>query len=259
MILDNNKIEELKKQLPSHVQKKFEWDENAKWELNGSEINYASYIDHTLLKPNVTTKDVENLCTQAMEYDFFSVCIAPCHIPVAMKFLKSESSKICTVIGFPLGNQTAAAKTFEARNALEMGADEIDMVINVSALKSEKFDLVFQEIETIKQVCGNKVLKVILETCYLTKEEIVVACMLCKAAGADFVKTSTGFGTSGATREDIQLMRFVVGTQMGVKASGGVRTKEDATNMIEAGASRLGCSSSLAIVGASNDATNGSY
>ena len=162
--------------------------------------------------------------------------------------MKNEQPKICTVIGFPLGNQTSASKTFEARNAIEMGADEIDMVIKVGSLKAKKYDRVFQEIETIKQICGNKVLKVILETCYLTEEEIAIACMLSRAAGADFVKTSTGFGTSGAKVEHVKLMKQIVGPHMFVKASGGIRSKEDALKMKEAGASRLGCSAGVAIV-----------
>lgn len=215
----------------------------------------ASMIDHTLLKPNVLTEDVISLCREAKEHRLFSVCIPPSHIPIAKKELRETGVKICTVVGFPLGTQTSATKTFETRNAIEIGADEIDMVLNVSALKSKKYDLVFKEIETIKQVCGGKTLKVILETAYLTKEEIILSCMIVRAAGADFVKTSTGFAPSGASKEDIQLMRRVVGINFGVKASGGIRTKEDADTMIAAGASRLGCSASLQIIGVNGQTT----
>ena len=221
----------------------------------------ASMIDHTLLKPNVLTEDVISLCKEAREHRLFSVCIPPSHIPIAKKELRESDVKICTVVGFPLGTQTSASKTFEARNAIEIGADEIDMVLNVSALKSKKYDLVFKEIETIKQVCSGKTLKVILETSYLTKEEIILSCIIVRAAGADFVKTSTGFAPTGATKEDIELMRKVVGKNFGVKASGGIRTKEDADIMIAAGASRLGCSASLQIIGATKqtDSEQGNY
>lgn len=258
MNINVEKIEEIKNALPKHVQKKFDWQEDSSFEELKTD-NYASLIDHTLLKPNVTTEQIEQLCKEALEHNFFSVCIAPCHIPIAEKILKNKEPKICSVIGFPLGSQTSASKTFEARNAIELGADEIDMVINVSALKSKKLDLVFQEIETIKQVCGSKVLKVILETCYLDEDEILTACMISKAAGADFVKTSTGFGTDGASVENIKLMRRVVGAEMGVKASGGIRSREDADKMIQAGASRLGCSAGLKIVGAADKAPEGNY
>jgi deoxyribose-phosphate aldolase len=258
MNINVEKIEEIKNSLPKHVQKKFDWQETSDFEELKPD-SYASLIDHTLLKADVTTEQIEKLCHEALEHGFFSVCIAPCHIPVAEKILKNKKTKICSVIGFPLGNQTSATKTFEARNAIELGADEIDMVINISAIKSKKLDLVFQEIETIKQVCGSKVLKVILETCYLNNDEILSACMIAKAAGADFVKTSTGFGTDGATVEHIELMRKVVGADMGVKASGGIRSKEDAEKMLRAGASRLGCSAGLKIVGATKTAPEGNY
>lgn len=259
MILDNSIMEELINQLPSHVQNRFEWEIAGDAPNKDSIGKIANYIDHTLLKPNATTADIESLSKEALDHNFFSACIAPCHIPIALKILKNENPKICTVVGFPLGSQTSSAKVFEAKNAIEMGADEIDMVINISALKSKKYDLVFQEIETIKQVCGNKILKVIIETCYLTKEEIISACILSKSAGADFVKTSTGFGTAGATAEDISLMRLVVGPAMGVKASGGVRTTDDALSMINSGATRLGCSASISIVGGKVEEVEGDY
>lgn len=247
MELDQNQIQSLVENLPQYIQRKYELELKPN-STHESSLELSRMIDHTLLAATATEDDIKKLCAEAIEHNFFSVCIPPCHIQVAAQILKNEQPKICTVIGFPLGNQTSASKTFEARNAIEMGADEIDMVIKVGSLKAKKYDRVFQEIETIKQICGNKVLKVILETCYLTEEEIAIACMLSRAAGADFVKTSTGFGTSGAKVEHVKLMKQIVGPHMFVKASGGIRSKEDALKMKEAGASRLGCSAGVAIV-----------
>ncbi|MFK8137448.1 MAG: deoxyribose-phosphate aldolase [Bdellovibrionales bacterium] len=212
------------------------------------ENNLNQFIDHTLLKVDSSIKSVEDLCTEALENSFFSVCIAPFHINFAKRILRGSQVKICTVIGFPNGYSTADSKNFETRNALEAGATEIDMVMNVSALKSQRFDHIFQEIEDIKNICGSTTLKVILETSLLSDTEKVLASAVAKAAGADFIKTSTGFSGGGATVEDIKLMRTIMGPALGVKASGGIRDKLSAIAMIEAGANRLGCSAGINII-----------
>ena len=203
-------------------------------------MEYNKLIDNTLLKADATEQEILALCEESKAYDFKSVCINPWFIPVAKKALSGSDVLVCTVIGFPLGSMTTEAKVFEAADALAKGADEVDMVINVSALKDKKDDYVLNEIKKIKETCGKHTLKVIIETCLLTDEEKVRACELAKKAGADFVKTSTGFSKWGAKAEDVALMRKTVGKEMGVKASGGVRTHQDLLDMVEAGATRIG-------------------
>ena len=206
-------------------------------------MKYNKFIDNTILKADATIEDIKRLCEESKIYDFKSVCINPCFIKAAKEFLKGSDVLICTVIGFPLGSMTTEAKVFEAMDAVKKGADEVDMVINISMLKDKQYDYVKTEIEQIKGAVGKKVLKVIIECCLLTDEEKVIACKLAKEAGADFVKTSTGFSKWGATKEDIKLMRETVGPLMGVKAAGGIRTHEEMLEMIENGATRIGTSS----------------
>lgn len=206
------------------------------------------YFDHTLLAANATRSEVERLCKEAKEYDFMSVCVNPYFVPLAKKELAGSDVKVCTVIGFPLGQMSTKAKVFEANDAVKMGADEVDMVINVSALKDQDYDYVRNEIHEIKDACEGKLLKVILECCYLSKEEIKKASELAKEAGADFVKTSTGFGKGGAKAEDVKIMRETVGSDMGVKAAGGIHTLADFKAMVDAGANRIGCSHSIQIM-----------
>jgi len=206
------------------------------------------YIDHTVLKATATAQEVMMLCTEARTHEFFSVCINSAWVPLAKSLLADTSVKVCSVVGFPLGAMSSAAKVFEAKQAVADGADEIDMVINVGALKSGQGDAVREEIRAIKQAIGERVLKVIIETCYLSNDEKVLACMLALDAGADFVKTSTGFGTGGATFEDVQLMLDTVDGKASVKASGGVRDAETAIKYIEMGVMRLGTSNGIKIV-----------
>ncbi|HEM5988159.1 TPA: deoxyribose-phosphate aldolase [Streptococcus suis] len=206
------------------------------------------FIDHTVLKPETTKEQVAKVLEEAKEYDFASVCINPTWVSFAAEGLKGTDVKVCTVIGFPLGANTSAVKAFETKDAIENGADEIDMVINIGALKDKNYDLVLEDIKAVVEASGDKLVKVIIETCLLTDEEKVKACELSKEAGADFVKTSTGFSTGGATVADVALMRKTVGPDMGVKASGGARSYEDAIAFIEAGASRIGASSGVAIM-----------
>jgi len=219
----------------------------------------AGYIDHTVLKPDATESMIDKLCQEAIEHKFCSVCINPYWVPFAASKLKDASVKVCTVIGFPLGATSSASKAFEAKEAVANGATEVDMVLNVGALKSGKDDVVLADVKAVVEAVEKKALvKVILETGLLNKEEKVRACEICKKAGADFVKTSTGFGPGGATVEDIALMRQTVGPDMGVKASGGIRDTATAKAMIEAGATRIGASAGIAIVqGASNAAGAG--
>ena len=207
------------------------------------------YIDHTILKAFATEDDVRKICNEAIEYDFASVCINPCHVKLAAQLLGLSDVKVCTVIGFPLGANSSDVKAYEAKKAIEEGADEVDMVINVGKAKKGDWDYVRDDIRKVREAAKDKLLKVIVETCYLTDEEIFKACIMAKEAEADFVKTSTGFGTGGATVEHVKLMRDAVGETMGVKASGGVRTKEDALKMIEAGATRIGTSNGKDIIG----------
>ena len=206
------------------------------------------YIDHTILKATASSSDVQKLCAEAIEHKFYSVCVNGCYVADAKHLLQGTDVKVAAVVGFPLGAMTTAAKVFEARDAVENGASEIDMVINVAKLKDAEFEFVENEIRQIKEAIGDNVLKVIIETCYLTDEEKVKACELSLVAKADFVKTSTGFGTSGATYEDVKLMKSVVGDSAKVKASGGVRDKETAQKYVDLGAERLGTSSGIDIV-----------
>lgn len=209
----------------------------------------AKLIDHTLLKPEAQDTDIKKLCDEALKNGFASVCINPCYVSTASKLLKGSNVNVCTVIGFPLGAVTTGAKVFEADEAVQNGAKEVDMVINVGKLKAGDFDYVENDIKQVVDKVKSKALtKVIIETCLLTDEEKVSACKLAKKAGADFVKTSTGFSTGGAKAEDVKLMRKVVGKEMGVKASGGIRTYEDAVLMLKAGANRLGVSASIKII-----------
>ncbi|MGG0716436.1 deoxyribose-phosphate aldolase [Robertmurraya massiliosenegalensis] len=213
------------------------------------EQTIAKYIDHTLLKADAMEEQIERLCLEAKEYGFASVCVNPTWVRYASAILEETDVKVCTVIGFPLGATTSETKAFETKNAIENGATEVDMVINIGALKSGDTDLVEADIRAVVEAAKGKALtKVIIETSLLTEEEKVTACELSVKAGADFVKTSTGFSTGGATVDDIRLMRKVVGPEMGVKASGGVRSADDAKNMIDAGATRIGASSGIAIV-----------
>ena len=206
------------------------------------------YIDHTILKATASSSDVQKLCEEAIEHEFYSVCVNGCYVADAKHLLQGTDVKVAAVVGFPLGAMTTVAKVFEAKEAVENGASEIDMVINVAKLKDGEFEYVENEIRQIKEAIGDNVLKVIIETCYLTDEEKVKACDVSLVAKADFVKTSTGFGTGGATYEDVKLMKSVVGDNAKVKASGGVRDKETAEKYVELGAERLGTSSGIDIV-----------
>lgn len=205
-------------------------------------------FDHTILKADATKEDVKKVCEEAMAYSFCSVCVNSYYVPYVAELLHGSDVKICTVVGFPLGAMSTRAKALEAKIAVMDGADEVDMVINIGALKDKDYDVVLEDIKAVKEACGNALLKVIIETCLLTDEEKVKACELSKEANADFVKTSTGFSTAGAKVEDVKLMRETVGKDMGVKASGGIHDKELANALVEAGASRLGTSATIKIV-----------
>lgn len=210
----------------------------------------TKYFDHTILKADATEAQVAKICEEALENKFASVCVNQYYTKFVAEKLKGSDVDVCTVVGFPLGMSDTRVKAFETKAAIEDGATEVDMVINVGALKDKKYDYVLNDIKTLKEVCGKDVvLKVIIETCLLTDEEKVKACELSKEAGADFVKTSTGFSTAGAKAEDVALMRKTVGPEMGVKASGGIHSAEEAQAMIDAGANRLGTSATLAIIG----------
>ena len=214
--------------------------------MNKAQI--AKMIDHTILKAEATESEIIKLCKEAIHYDFASVCVNPSMVPVAAKELKGTHVKVCTVIGFPLGATTTEVKVFETKDVIEKGATEVDMVINVGKLKERNLEYVKNDIKAVVEAAKGKALtKVIIETCLLTEEEKIIACKLSKEAGSDFVKTSTGFSTGGATVEDIKLMRETVGPEMGVKAAGGVRSKKDALAMIENGATRIGASASISI------------
>lgn len=221
-------------------------------------INYAQYIDHTLLKMDATETDIIKICDEAKAHHFFSVCVNSCYVPLVAEQLKNSDVKVCSVIGFPLGAMLSSVKAFEADKAIEAGADEIDMVINVGFVKSNLWDQVEADIKAVHDVthAQHKLLKVILETCLLTPQEIEKTCLICKKLNVEFVKTSTGFSTGGATEADVKLMRKTVGDIMGVKASGGVRTYDTAKTMIDAGATRLGSSSGIQII--SNNASQDS-
>ena len=204
-------------------------------------------FDHTILKADATREAVAKICEEAKEYGFMSVCVNSYYTAFVAEKLKDSDVKVCTVVGFPLGQMSTKAKAAETELAVKDGADEIDMVINVGALKDKEYDVVCNDIKEVKKACGQALLKVIIETCLLTDEEKVKACELAKEAGADYVKTSTGFSTGGADAHDVELMRKTVGDSMGVKASGGIRDKETAEKMVKAGASRLGTSATVAI------------
>ncbi len=212
-------------------------------------MNIASMIDHTLLKPDATGEMIDKLCAEAKKYEFAAVCVNPYYVSRAKELLKDTNIKVATVIGFPLGANTKEVKAFETEDAIKNGADEVDMVINIGALKSEEYDVVIDDIKSVvKAANGKAIVKVIIETCLLTKEEKIIACKLAKEAGADYVKTSTGFSIGGATVEDVKLMKEIVGDSLKIKASGGIRDYETAKAMIDAGASRIGASASIKIV-----------
>lgn len=209
------------------------------------------YIDHTYLKANTTKADIQKLCKEAVMYNFFSVCIPPRFVKLASEYLTGSPVKVCTVIGFPLGYSTSQSKQIETKQAIKNGADEIDMVIAIGALKEKELTYVLQDIQTVLSTCKRKqnvLLKVILETALLTKEEIRVACEICSQLNVDFVKTSTGFSTRGVSIQDIQIMREVLPKTIQIKASGGIKTHNFALELINAGADRLGCSSSIQII-----------
>lgn len=211
--------------------------------------NLERMIDHTLLKAEATEADIQGLCLEAKDHNFKSVCINPDWVKYASDLLRGTEVEVCTVIGFPLGANKTVTKVFEAQEAVKAGATEVDMVINVGRLRSEDFGYVYDDIaEVVKAVRGKAVVKVIIETCLLSRNEKIRSCEISKRAGADFVKTSTGFSTGGATIEDVKLMRSTVGPDMGVKASGGVRSAEDAKNMIDAGATRIGTSNGVKLL-----------
>ncbi|MDD7569737.1 MAG: deoxyribose-phosphate aldolase [[Actinobacillus] rossii] len=216
----------------------------------------AKFIDHTALSAEKTEQDILQLCEEAVENNFWSVCINSGFIPLAKQKLVNSNVKICTVVGFPLGANLSSVKAFEAQEAIKAGAEEIDMVINIGLIKSGKWDKVREDIETVLTACQGKFLKVILETCLLTKEEIIKACELCRDLNVGFVKTSTGFNKAGATVEDIALMRKTVGENIGVKASGGIRDTDTALAMIRAGATRIGASAGIAIINGLKDNTS---
>ena len=223
-------------------------------------MKLEKYIDHTILKPEATVEGVKKICKEAIEYGFASVCINPFYTKLVSEELKGTDIKTCVVIGFPLGANTKEVKAFEANQAIELGAEEVDMVINVGALKDKNYEVVREDIEAVVKVVAKRALvKVIIETCLLTDEEKIKACEISKAAEVDFVKTSTGFSTAGATSHDVALMRKTVGEKIGVKASGGIRDYAKAVEMVKAGASRLGVSASIAIVNSSNEASEAGY
>ena len=211
-------------------------------------MKLSKYIDHTLLKADATHEQLQKLCEEAKEYDFKSVCINPCNIPYCKNLLRGSDVLVCTVIGFPLGAMSIESKCYEAYDAIERGADEVDMVLNIGRLKEKDRDYVTEEIRRVKQTVKDHNLKVIIETCLLTDEEKVLACECILDAGADFVKTSTGFSTGGATFDDVRLLKDTVGDRCFIKAAGGVRTKEDFRKMIELGANRIGTSSGTKLV-----------
>ena len=207
----------------------------------------SSMIDHTNLKATACSEDIKKLCAEAIQFGFASVCVNPVHVPLAAELLKDSNVKVCTVVGFPLGATSHEAKAAEAACAVADGAQEVDMVVDIAAVKEKRYEDVEDDISLVVNACEDALVKVILEVCYLTDEEIVEACKIAVKAGADFVKTSTGFGSGGATVEAVALMRKTVGNDVGVKAAGGIRNTEDALAMIAAGANRIGCSASVAI------------
>lgn len=206
------------------------------------------FIDHTLLKPTATATDIKNLCKEAIDNDFFAVCVNSCYVELAKKELKNSGVKVCSVVGFPLGAMHTDAKAFEAKLAIDNGADEVDMVINLGLIKSQNWEMVQKDIEMVKNAIGNKVLKVILETSYLNEEEITKVCEIAVLAQADYLKTSTGFASSGATEEDARLMKKAVNNQAKIKASGGIRDLSTALTFIKLGVTRIGTSSGVKII-----------
>lgn len=211
-------------------------------------MRFAQYIDHTLLNPKASPEEIKQLCAEAINYDFFAVCVNGCYVSLARKELQNSSVKIAAVVGFPLGGSSSESKVFEAKTYIEQGADEIDMVLNIGFLKAKMLDEVGNEIRAVKDAVEKNILKVILETCYLTDKEIIAACYLAKEAGADFVKTSTGFGSAGANKRVLQLMFNEVGGALKVKASGGIKDVATAKEYIEMGVSRIGTSSGIRII-----------
>lgn len=210
--------------------------------------NIAKKIDHTMLKADAMTETIRKYCAEAKKYGFASVCVNTCHVPLVAEELKGTDVKTCCVIGFPLGAMSTAAKAFEAKNAVAEGAEEVDMVINIGAMKDRNYDFVKEDIAAVVEASKPAIVKVIIETCLLTDEEKKKACLLSVEAGADFVKTSTGFSTGGATPEDIRLMRETVGARAQVKASGGIRTPEEANAMLNAGADRIGAGNGVVLL-----------
>lgn len=211
-------------------------------------MNYNKMIDHTVLKADTPLETVKRICDEAMEYGFASVCINPCHVAYCADYLKDSDVNVCTVIGFPLGANTSAVKAFETKDAIANGADEIDMVMNIGALKDKNYDLVRDDVKAVVEAANGTLVKVILETCLLTEDEIKKACELCVEAKADYVKTSTGFSTRGATIEDVRIMKEAVHGKAKVKAAGGVRTPEDMVKIVDAGADRIGTSAGCSLV-----------
>ena len=211
-------------------------------------MNYNKMIDHTVLKADTPLETVKRICDEAMEYGFASVCINPCHVAYCADYLKDSDVNVCTVIGFPLGANTSAVKAFETKDAIANGSDEIDMVMNIGALKDKNYDLVRDDVKAVVEAANGTLVKVILETCLLTEDEIKKACELCVEAKADYVKTSTGFSTRGATIEDVRIMKEAVHGKAKVKAAGGVRTPEDMVKIVAAGADRIGTSAGCSLV-----------
>lgn len=211
-------------------------------------MNYNKMIDHTVLKADTPLETIKRICDEAMEYGFASVCINPCHVAYCADYLKDSDVNVCTVIGFPLGDNTSAVKAFETKDAIANGADEIDMVMNIGALKDKNYDLVRDDVKAVVEAANGTLVKVILETCLLTEDEIKKACELCVEAKADYVKTSTGFSTRGATIEDVRIMKEAVHGKAKVKAAGGVRTPEDMVKIVAAGADRIGTSAGCSLV-----------
>jgi len=246
-------IDKITKVVMSQITEKMKVQDSHKSENTGkysiNQTQLAGYIDHTLLKPDAIDSQFDQLCAEAVKYRFMSVCVNSSRVAYVTKKLRGSGIKICAVVGFPLGAMDSKSKALETRNAIENGANEIDMVINVGALKSKDLKFVEEDIRAVRRACRQTtVLKVIIETSLLTEEEKILACEISKKADADFVKTSTGFSTAGATVEDVALMRRVVGANIGVKASGGISSYEKAVAMINAGANRLGCGASVAVV-----------
>ena len=211
-------------------------------------MNYNKMIDHTVLKADTPLETIKRICDEAMEYGFASVCINPCHVAYCADYLKDSDVNVCTVIGFPLGANTSAVKAFETKDAIANGVDEIDMVMNIGALKDKNYDLVRDDVKAVVEAANGTLVKVILETCLLTEDEIKKACELCVEAKADYVKTSTGFSTRGATIEDLRIMKEAVHGKAKVKAAGGVRTPEDMVKIVAAGADRIGTSAGCSLV-----------